>query len=154
MDLKGTWEIHDTVVRGGNTMEISKEETFILPVKGGTVIVQISLLMRAYHWLISFFLLAFLCHITSLGVPHWLKDKFNLITEKENIFTAFFSRLNPQISYFVNSEVFNAIMIPNGISSPVWLMSAYTNLWPKFVINCIYNEQNSIENIREDKENL
>lgn len=34
------------------TWEISKEGIFVIPVKGGTVIIQFSRLMRAYHWLI------------------------------------------------------------------------------------------------------
>jgi len=74
------------------TWEILKEGTFVLPVKGGTAIVQISLLMRPYHWLISFFLLAFLCHITSLGLPHKVKDRCNLVTGKRVIFCCFLYR--------------------------------------------------------------
>lgn len=83
MDLKRSWWIRDTWSEETITSEILKQGTFVLPVKGGTVIVQISLLIRAYHCLISSFPLAFLCHITSLGLPHSLKDKCNLIAVKK-----------------------------------------------------------------------
>lgn len=66
-----------------------EEGTSVLPVKGGSVIVQISLLMRAYHQLISFFLLAYLYHSTGPGLQYLLKEKHNLTAVKKGFILLF-----------------------------------------------------------------